>query len=565
MATRTTKSNPNQNGRADHAATPFGLDESRIRDAHADHMAVDVPPHNPSHEQAVLGAVMFAADELDGVRRVLPDPRAFYSESHRNIYRAICSLADDGSDYASYDAVLVADRMERLEYATDRTTRDLLRSMESPSDAHNATHYARLVQADFMRRQVMKVTRQAYVSATDPTRDVGEMLVSLTQEAERIGEASEQTSYLTWTAATLAAADLPPILWIIVGFMRAKETGVVGGPMKAGKTSLICELAVAVATGTKFIGMFDVPKAMRVMLLLGETYPADVRQKLDRAAGQRGLSLAEIGDMLHIHAGKLPQLPNASHLKQLSRDIKRASIDLVLIDPAYLCLGATDMSQLTEVGPLIRALGDACKPATVVFAHHLKKGETKLQGIPDLSSLAGAGIGESVGQWVLLRREGEFTHCDDQNIVVGYGSRGGGGGRLAVHFVESTGAFTSSYLPDDDESREERERVAAQAKSDKFHRGLNSARAAITKALRDTAYPIPSRDLDADAKRAEPTVTQNSIRAARKNMANEWSILHCEFGKHPSGHKREGFILREDRERFKNLGAIVSDEDSVNE
>ncbi len=49
MSTRTAKINPGQNGRADHQATPFGLDSRRMRDADEMH-----PPSRPGHAKVAI-------------------------------------------------------------------------------------------------------------------------------------------------------------------------------------------------------------------------------------------------------------------------------------------------------------------------------------------------------------------------------------------------------------------------------------------------------------------------------------------------------------------------------
>lgn len=59
--------------------------------------------------------------------------------------------------------------------------------------------------------------------------------------------------------------------WLVEHVLAAKQPMVIGGPPKALKTSLALDLAVSLATGTKFLGTFDVPVACGVAVFSGES------------------------------------------------------------------------------------------------------------------------------------------------------------------------------------------------------------------------------------------------------------------------------------------------------
>ena len=62
----------------------------------------------------------------------------------------------------------------------------------------------------------------------------------------------------------------------------AGQPMIVGAPQKTLKTSVMCDLAVSLATATPFLGHFDVPRAVKVALLSGESGEWTLAQTLQR-------------------------------------------------------------------------------------------------------------------------------------------------------------------------------------------------------------------------------------------------------------------------------------------
>jgi replicative DNA helicase len=156
----------------------------------ADEMSLTTPPHDFLNEQCLIGAVMVNPDCLDAVRQIIPDHSVIYDEQMRAAFHAICDLADYliQVNLNSYDEQLVKARMVKMGYTVDFSTKDALQAVKELADPNNAEAYAKHALSDFQRRQLMDMSRRTFTSATDLTCDVSELLASLTQEAERIGE-----------------------------------------------------------------------------------------------------------------------------------------------------------------------------------------------------------------------------------------------------------------------------------------------------------------------------------------------------------------------------------------
>src|SRR6516164_11082089 len=62
-----------------------------------------------------------------------------------------------------------------------------------------------------------------------------------------------------------------PREWLVEQILVGGQPGVIGGPKKGMKTSIALDLAVSLASGTPFLGVFAVPMRMRVGVISGES------------------------------------------------------------------------------------------------------------------------------------------------------------------------------------------------------------------------------------------------------------------------------------------------------
>jgi hypothetical protein len=206
------------------------------------------------------------------------------------------------------------------------------------------------------------------------------------------------------------AREHHPLNWLVPQVLVAGQPGVIGGPKKTLKTSLAVDLAISLGSGTPFLGQFPVPKKVRVAVLSGESGAATLQETAHRICKAKGVIL-ETCDVLWQPDG-LPCLSDAGDREQLQRGLADAGVEVVIIDPLYLCLlGGGERaaaSTLYEVGPLLLRAARACLDAgaTPLFLHHATKTEAKKADGEhlDLDDLAFAGIGEFARQWLLLGR-----------------------------------------------------------------------------------------------------------------------------------------------------------------
>jgi AAA domain len=221
-----------------------------------------------------------------------------------------------------------------------------------------------------------------------------------------------------YTSSEFFAAAFPRE-FLVRGVLVKGQPGVLGGVKKTLKSGVGIDLAISLDTATPFLGFerFAVPRRANVLLLNGESGNATVQETAVRIAQARGIDPRS----LRITWGAdLPQLSNPEHLRDLADIIAERSIEVLLIDPAYLCLLAgvrpdgASASNLFDMGGIYSQFARFSieAGATPILTVHAKKGRG--HDPLDLDDLTYAGIAEYARQWTLISRredyEGDGTH-----------------------------------------------------------------------------------------------------------------------------------------------------------
>lgn len=203
--------------------------------------------------------------------------------------------------------------------------------------------------------------------------------------------------------------------WLVNGLLMKCEPIVIGAPKKTLKTAVAADLAISLATGCKFLGKFAIPVAVNVGFFSGESGQATIKSLVTRIGRSKNVDISKCPVSWGF---ELPKLGSDASLNGLTALIKRLELEVLIIDPMYLCLFAgmaspgPEPSNLFAVGPILSKASRACfnGGATLVLVHHSKKtGGAKNATDLDLDDLAFAGIGEFARQWILLGRRKRYV------------------------------------------------------------------------------------------------------------------------------------------------------------
>lgn len=216
-----------------------------------------------------------------------------------------------------------------------------------------------------------------------------------------------EVTYQRITSGELEQGDYS-IEYLIDGVLVALQPAVIGGGYKTLKTSLAADLALSLAFADKFLGKFEVPIAQRVVMMSGESGLATIQETAKRICRANGRRLR---DASVIWSPDLPRFDSEPHMDALKQFLSDDEITVVVIDPAYLCLGGSpdDHKNIFAMGERLRAIGDACLSVAVtpIICHHAKRAKNDNEPM-ELGDLAFTGWAEWARQWILLNRRERF-------------------------------------------------------------------------------------------------------------------------------------------------------------
>jgi hypothetical protein len=369
--------------------------------------------------------------------------------------------------------------------------------------------------------------------------------------------------------------------WLVRGVLVRGQPAVLGGGKKSLKTSLGVDLAISLGTGTPFLDHFPVRRA-RVAMISGESGEAVLQETARRVCRAKGVSM----DAVEACWGfRLPQLGNLEHLDALAQAVQENRVDVLLIDPLYLCLlsglEGVQASNLYQMGPLLLNAAQTFLPlgCTPVLFHHFKLRREDPLGEPQLEDLSFSGIQEFARQWVLTGRREKYEPGSGEHrlwLSVG-GSAGHSGlwaldideGRLGDDFGGRTWEVTIASAA---EVRADRVDVKDKARADKDSRKDRDDDARLLKALDALAarQPKPAgkkktrkdeqpvavvytkvRDL---AKLNSPRMTRSVHRLVTEGIIEEVDIF-VSVGRNKGGKRPAKGLRRKPREeKFGTIG-----------
>lgn len=169
----------------------------------------------------------------------------------------------------------------------------------------------------------------------------------------------------------------PPIGWLIRGIWPADAHGVLAAEQKAGKTWANLDLAVSVASGTPWMGVFGVDTTGPVLLFLGEGGKRKMLRRLRAICEQRGIRYEDLPIRVCF---KVPHLTSEMHLAAIAEEVEATRPALVVIDPLYLAARGAKTSQLNEMGEHLENVQHVAMRhgAALAIIHHWNKtGEGK--------------------------------------------------------------------------------------------------------------------------------------------------------------------------------------------
>lgn len=223
--------------------------------------------------------------------------------------------------------------------------------------------------------------------------------------------------------------------YLIEDILVKNEPMIIGGPSKALKTSIALDMAISIATGTKFLDKWEVKEPRSVMFISGESGESTLQENLRSMAISKGLGPA---DLRRLDIGfRLPKLDALDCVEDLLAELKAKEISVVFIDPLYRSLRVGEnASNVYAMGEQLELIAEKIHRAglTTILLHHFRKQGRNYSEAPELEDLSQSGVAEFGRQFILLKRKSSYEYDGKHALWFSWGGSAGhqGAGVLDV-------------------------------------------------------------------------------------------------------------------------------------
>jgi hypothetical protein len=179
---------------------------------------------------------------------------------------------------------------------------------------------------------------------------------------------------------------------LVEGVLHRGSKLSLGGPSKSFKTWTLIDLALAISTGTSWLG-FNCAKG-NVLYLNFEIQEEFFQSRLKNLVASRKCKDADPKDINNLHIWNLRgYCTGYQELFPLIKErIKETSYDLIVIDPLYKLYGETDENSAKEVAKMLNAVENlcTCTHAAVSYGAHFAKGDSSKKA--SIDRVSGSGV-----------------------------------------------------------------------------------------------------------------------------------------------------------------------------
>lgn len=359
------------------------------------------PPHSIEAEREVIAAALL---DRAGVEQVLAVPlSAWYLERHQILAATIAAMVAAASPI---DPVTLAEALKsRGQWERVGGARAIGELMDRMGSVANVSHYARIIADKARLRRIIDVARSVEVAAHQDVADVdafvartGSALTSTLTEVRAKApidtRSLSEAGDLGWLTEPPPRAD-PLLTWgdgqrqpLMMAAGRVALLAAAGG---VGKTYALVQLALAIATGTRWLGTYEVATKGRVLLALAEEDMDECRRRLYMGAQVFGRAGDDGVDYLlsEVQRNVVPMAlmgrdvaflgpdgPTAWH-GELEAKLSEQPWRAIILDPLSRWGGPeieTDAHAATRVVQLLEQLTKLPGHPAVIVAHHTNKG-----------------------------------------------------------------------------------------------------------------------------------------------------------------------------------------------
>jgi hypothetical protein len=215
--------------------------------------------------------------------------------------------------------------------------------------------------------------------------------------AETAGDSNGKPEEVTYewlrSASDLLDMGEPGLVpYLVDGLLTERALGAIQGSYKTGKTWVILELAIAIASGRPAFGTCNVDKPGPVILVLEESGELDTRRRLSQMVRGYAMKNKEVANLyVSSNAGvKLAKKQGTKWREAIKRKTEELQPRAIIFDPLVRIKGGdlseNTQSEISEITDWLTQL-QRHSEAAVCFAHHTGHQEKfRMRGSLDLEA-----------------------------------------------------------------------------------------------------------------------------------------------------------------------------------
>jgi hypothetical protein len=255
-----------------------------------------------------------------------------------------------------------------------------------PTTAH-FSYFVEQLRNQTLLRRLITVANGVIASASTAQGNVEDMVVEIERDLLAVTQQFSTVLPPLEDMTDLFAHPPPKPAEVIVGMLHARGMMNMGGQSKARKSWVLANLAIAVASGTPWLGLET--RKGRVLILNFEIDGSFYTDRLRSVESAMGVSIPRGAiDVWNLagHACDITKLRPMIMAKLQGR-----GYSMIVVDPLYMLLGDRDESNagdMTDMMNEFKTLAVRCN-AAVVFATHFAKGNSAAKSSLDRSSGSG--------------------------------------------------------------------------------------------------------------------------------------------------------------------------------
>lgn len=332
----------------------------------------DTIPHDNNIECAALGALLLQPHRLAEVADL--SPLAFWSDRNRAVF---VGMAECLRRHKTLDLPLLKSTLEdtgKLEAIGGPAY--LGEILDGGIRGANLSAYVSRLKDLELRR--VAIQGAATVAALARQEGVEAASAALKDYARRT-EPRVTTDLLALDMANVMAGEIPPVPWLVEGWLGRGDRCTLGGEWATGKSLIAMDLAISVAANLPWLGRVTVSHSCPVLYADEENNPANATRRLRRMVAGRNID-AEVGSTLPITylTRNGLKLDNPKNREALRRALDRTKAGLLVLDSMVRFFSGNE-NKTDEVArfyaeaidPLISEFG--C--AILILDHMRKPGE----------------------------------------------------------------------------------------------------------------------------------------------------------------------------------------------